>query len=56
VDGRGDLGANERQARLEELGEDQQQLLELGREMAEALGSAPTSESEPTIPEAQDQP
>ena len=56
LDGRGDLEADERRERLEELGEDQQDLLELGREMAEALGTTPLSEPEPTTPEPQDQP
>jgi hypothetical protein len=56
LDGRGDLQPDERQTRLEELGEDQQRLLELGEEMAEALGNAPASEETPPTPDSQDQP
>ncbi|MHC4588417.1 MAG: coiled-coil domain-containing protein, partial [Planctomycetota bacterium] len=56
LDDRGDLEADERRERLEELGEVQHDLLELGREMAEALGNTPLSEPEPTTPEPQDQP
>jgi hypothetical protein len=56
LDGRGDLQPDERRTRLEELGEDQQRLLELGEEMAEALGSAPASEETPPTPDSQDQP
>jgi hypothetical protein len=56
LDGRGDLEPDERRERLEELGEDQQHLLDLGQEMAEALGNAPTAEPEPVPPEPQDQP
>jgi hypothetical protein len=56
LDGRSDLGPDERQERLEELGGDQQHLLELGREIAEALGEVPPAEQAPTTPEPQDQP
>jgi hypothetical protein len=55
VDRRGDLEPDDRRARLEELGEDQQGLLELGRGMAEAIGAGPP-EPTPEIPETQDQP
>jgi hypothetical protein len=56
IDARGDLQPDERETRLEELGEDQQRLLELGEEMAEALSNAPASEGTPPTPESQDQP
>ena len=56
LDDRSDVGPDERQSRVEELGEDQHRLLELGEEMAEALSNAPPSEPVSPTPEAQDQP
>jgi hypothetical protein len=57
VDGRSDLEPEDRQSRLEELGEDQQRLMELGVEMAETLGSAsPESLEPPDSPEPEDPP
>jgi len=56
LDGRGGLQPDERQTRLEELGGDQQRLLELGEEMAAALANAPAPEETPPTPDSQDQP
>jgi hypothetical protein len=54
LDERRDLDPGERRSRIEELGEDQLRLLELGEEMAESL-RGPTVETLPA-PEQQDQP
>jgi hypothetical protein len=56
LDGRGDMGPQERETRLEELGEDQHRLLELGEEMAEALSNTPASDETAPTPDSQDQP
>jgi hypothetical protein len=58
LDVRRDLDAAERQGRLEDLADDQQELLELGEEMAESLGNAPSAPPAPALPGpgGQDQP
>jgi hypothetical protein len=53
LDARRDLEAGDRQERLEDLADDQQELLELGEEMAESLGNVPPA---PEAPGEQDQP
>jgi hypothetical protein len=56
LDTRRDLEPGDRQGRLEDLAEDQQQLLELGEEMAESLSNAPAKAPAPEPPGEQDQP